>query len=290
MMTGSRHGGTLTGDSAALARKASAENFPVAARFLPRSIRDDLTAVYGFARFVDDLGDELPGGPDARLRALDEAESELELAAAGRASHPVFSRLGPLLTSGRVPLQPFRDLVEANRLDQSVSTYATFEDLIGYCKLSANPIGRVVLALAGLGEDAAALGLSDDVCTALQVIEHLQDVQEDASRGRVYLPEKDLAEFGVAPDDLSGASATPALRRLVAFEASRARTLLRSGVPLTRKLRGVWKLAVAGYTGGGFAQLEALEASAYDVLSRPVKAPGRTVALSSARLLVERQA
>ena len=288
-MTGSRPGETLTGAPDALARKASAENFPVAARFLPRAIREDLMAVYGFARFVDDLGDELPGGPEARLRALDEAEGQLDRAATGQASHPVFTRLAPVVNSGRVPLQAFRDLIEANRLDQSVSTYTTFDDLLGYCRLSANPVGRIVLGLAGLGGDSEAVRLSDDVCSALQVIEHLQDVKENAVQGRVYLPEKDLAEFGVDRSELFGTSASPALRRLVAFEASRAGGLLRSGAPLTRRLHGLWRFAVAGYAGGGLAQLQAIERAAYDVLAKPAKATRARVAISSLRLFLGRQ-
>jgi squalene synthase HpnC len=275
----------LSVEPALLASKARAENFPVAARLLPASMREELTAVYGFARFVDDLGDELPGTEES-LAALDEASAELDRAFRGFATHPVFVRLMPILRRHAMSEEPFRALIEANRQDQSVTRYETFDDLLGYCKLSANPVGRIVLTLAGSGADPKAAKLSDDVCSALQVIEHLQDVQEDAIRGRVYLPRADMRRFGVTEDELVDRSASPRLRHLVAFETTRAKAMLESAPSLLRRLRGPWRVAVAGYAGGGLAQTRAIECAGYDVLERPVKATKASVALSSARLLV----
>ena len=273
--------------TATLEAKSTAENFPVALRVLPRERREELMAVYGFARFVDDLGDELPGGAEARLAALELAEDELGRAFDGTATHPVFERLTPVIRRRRLDRQPLSDLIEANRRDQETTRYESFADLLGYCALSANPVGRLVLALAGCADDERAIALSDDVCSGLQIVEHLQDVAEDAARGRIYLPLEDLRAFGVEEPELTlagpGRTTPPAVRRLVAFEAARARELLRSSAALAARLPGTWRLAVAGYGGGGLAQVAALERAAYDVLgeTRPIRAtkPARAAAV-----------
>jgi squalene synthase HpnC len=250
--------------------KAGHENFPVASRLLPSRFRGHLLAVYGVARLVDDIGDEAPGD---RLAALDWAEHELERAYAGRASSAVFRALQESLASVELPKQCFADLVEANRRDQTVTRYATYEDLLGYCALSANPVGRLVLAVFG-ADDARRRQLSDQVCSGLQLVEHWQDVAEDAARGRVYLPLADLEHFGVTVAELTAGRATPAFRRLMAFEARRARDLLAAGDHLVRSLRGWARLAVAGFVAGGRSALDAIEDSGYDVLGdspRPAK-------------------
>ncbi len=272
----------------ALGERAAGENFPVATRLLPRRVRADLMAVYGFARFVDCLGDELDGGTTKRLAALDAAETELALAIDGRATHPVFAALMPVMSNHRLDPQPFRDLIEANRRDQLVTTYTSYDELLDYCRLSANPVGRIVLGLAGV--DAAAephlAELSDGVCSGLQIVEHLQDVAEDARAGRIYVPADDMARFGVLKSDLVAAGPAPArLRRLVAFETGRAKRLLGSGAELSGHLHGFLRLAVAGYAGGGLAQVAALEACGYDVTSGLVKARRRAVARRSAAVL-----
>ena len=193
-----------------------------------------MLALYGFARLVDDLGDEAGGD---RLALLDWAETELDRAAAGEATHPIFRRLTPTIQTCRLDLQPFRDLIQANRIDQTVHTYATFEDLLGYCALSANPVGRLVLAVLDMATPER-VGWSDDVCSALQVTEHCQDVAEDAAQGRVYLPSADLAYFGCDPADLHAPVASPALRGVLRLEVGRARGLLASSVPLAASLQG----------------------------------------------------
>ncbi|MDA8039097.1 MAG: squalene synthase HpnC [Actinomycetota bacterium] len=283
-------------DEPALLAKAGTENFPVAMRLLPRSRREELLAIYGFARLVDDLGDELPGGPQVRLAALERAEAELDRAFAGAATDPVFVRLTPVIERRSLERRPFADLLAANRLDQEKACRETYEELLDYCRLSANPVGRLVLALAGLAGEQAAARLSDDVCTGLQIVEHLQDVVEDAARGRVYLPAEDMRAFGVEPGDLAGetragrGAASPALRRLVAFETGRARELLASAGELAARLPGLWRLVVAGYGGGGLAQAEALELAGYDVCSAPaaLKASKARVARCTARVLLRK--
>jgi phytoene/squalene synthetase len=157
------------------------------------------------------------------------------------------------------------DLIDANVLDQHVHTYATFADLLGYCRLSADPVGRLVLWVMGV-DDPVAARLSDAVCSGLQVVEHLQDVGEDARRGRVYLPADDLAAAGVAEDDLMHPPATAGLRRVIALEAVRAERMLRLGSRLAGMLRGWRRAAVAGYVGGGVAAIGALEDAGWEVL------------------------
>jgi squalene synthase HpnC len=259
----------------ALAERAAgqmgAENFPVALRFLPRGPRRDLTSVYRYARFVDDVGDEAPGGPADRLALLDQVETDLRsLEATGQARLAPVAGLAPLVRTGRVPVQPFADLVEANRVDQRTTSYETFDDLLGYCRLSANPVGRVVLHVAGAAT-THNLADSDSVCSALQVLEHCQDVGEDARNGRVYLPAADLHADGVGTDELTGAAASDALRRVVAREVERSREMLAAGRPLVRRLSGWARLAVAGYVAGGLATADALDAARYDVLGHAVR-------------------
>jgi squalene synthase HpnC len=261
-------------DAATVFAQAPAENFPVASWVLPRDVRGHLLAVYGFARLTDDIGDEASGD---RLALLDWLEGELDRAVAGTATHPVLQRLTPSLRDARLPLQPFRDLIEANRRDQVVHRYETFDDLVGYCMLSAAPVGRLVLAVF----DAATperVALSDDVCVALQVVEHLQDVGEDAAQDRVYLPRQDMAAAGCPEADVRATHASPALRRVVAHEVGRARALLASGPPLAASLPLRPRLAVAGFTAGGHAALDSVERADHDVLGVACRPrPGRLV-------------
>jgi squalene synthase HpnC len=247
--------------------KAVAENFPVALRLLPPRYRVPLTAVYGFARSADDMGDEAP--PAERLALLDELEADLRrLYQPGGESPrlPVIRALGPAVTRCAIPAQPFLDLIQANRQDQRVTRYQTFDELLGYCRLSANPVGRIVLHVFGAATPHRER-LSDLVCTALQLAEHWQDVAEDLRAGRVYLPGKDLAAYGVTEADLAAPSASPQVRALLAFEVRRAGDLLDEGARITGTLRGYARAAVAGYVAGGRAALAAITASDCDVLA-----------------------
>ena len=271
----------------ALAGKAAAENFPVALRMLPSRYRGHLMAVYTYARTVDDIGDEAP--PDQRLGLLAGLREDLErLYAAPPGSppaDPAVRGLASVVTDCAIPMQPFRDLIAANEQDQVVFRYQTFDDLLGYCQLSANPVGQIVLYIFGCYTPERA-DLSDAVCSALQVIEHLQDVAEDFRAGRVYLPLDDLRSHGCSEQDLAGTATSPQLRELIAAEADQAAGLLAAGAPLVGQLRGAARVAVAGYLAGGRATLAALARARYDVLAvTPKPSKGRTAA-ALARALV----
>ncbi|WP_369227112.1 squalene synthase HpnC [Streptomyces sp. R39] len=267
--------------------KAADENFPVAPFFLPRAWRDDLMAVYGFARLVDDIGDGdlAPGGADAhllgvspadadnRLVLLDAFEADLRRVFDGTAHHPLLRRLQPLVRRHSLTPEPFLGLIAANRQDQLVKRYETYDDLLAYCELSANPVGRLVLAVTGTST-ADRIRLSDSICTALQIVEHLQDVAEDLGRDRIYLPAEDMKRFHVQEADLARKTTGASVRALVAYEAQRARDLLNEGAPLVGSVHGRLKLLLAGFVAGGRAAVHAIAAAEYDVLPGPPK-PGK---------------
>jgi len=266
-------------NAAAMAARSAGENFPVALRLLPARHRRYLMAVYGFARTVDDIGDLAPPGDRARL--LDDLEADLGRLYAGQGPAPglaVIRALRPAVADCAIPAQPFLDLIQANRQDQLVSRYRTFDELRGYCRLSANPVGRIVLHVFGVFTPARA-ELSDQVCTALQLAEHWQDVGEDFRAGRVYLPGEDMARFGCAESELAAARCSAALRALIAFETGRAGALLDAGAPLVGTLHGFARAAVAGYVAGGRAALAAIGAADHDVLGAvPRPSASRTAA------------
>lgn len=246
------------------------ENFPVALRILPRPVARDLAALYSYARFVDDVGDDATATPDARLERLDVIERDVRSLLDGAAVLPPVTGLGTMLREHVVPTTPLLDLIEANRIDQRAPTYESFDDLLGYCRYSAAPVGRLVLHRASAASEAN-LADSDSVCAALQVLEHCQDVGEDAHAGRVYLPAGDLRRAGVDPAALHGTTTPPALRRVVAVQVARSRELLRPGRALVHRLRGWARIAVAGYVAGGFATADALQAADFAVLDGLVK-------------------
>jgi squalene synthase HpnC len=260
----------------AMTTRSARENFPVALRMLPAGRRRHLMAVYGFARITDDIGDEAP--PAERLRLLAELEEDLARLNDGQARLPVIRALEPTVRELGVPIDPFLDLIAANRQDQIVTRYETFAELLGYCRLSANPVGRIVLHVFGAYSQARAQ-LSDQVCTALQLAEHWQDVAEDQRAGRIYLPAEDLDRYQITEAELAAPAASSRLRELMAFETERARGMLDDGAPLVGTLRGTARLAVAGYVAGGRAALAAIVAAGHDVLTAtPVPARRRVVA------------
>lgn len=256
----------------AVMAQAGSENFPVASYLLGRRERAHLLAIYGFARLVDDLGDEAPGD---RPALLDWLEGDLDrIYAGGDPEHPVMRSLAPTVAECALPAEPFRRLIEANRQDQRVTRYETFDALLGYCQLSAAPVGELVLHVF-VAATPERIARSDQICNALQVVEHLQDVGEDYARGRVYLPREDRRRFGCDESDLGARAVSPALRELLAFETSRARALLAAGAPLARTLPLRPRLAVAGFVAGGRAALDALARERFEVLAarpRPTKA------------------
>jgi squalene synthase HpnC len=225
-----------------------------------------------------------------RLDALDELERDLDRAYRGQAEHPLLKRLQPTLRECPLPRAPFVALIEANRMDQRVSRYATWEQLRGYCELSANPVGELVLGVLGVATPAR-VALSDKICTALQLVEHCQDLAEDRDRGRVYLPMQDMARHGCTIADLSAERAGLPLRRTVAFELDRARGLLSEGAPLIDELSGLReRLAIAAFIAGGRAAAEAIERADCDVLAGGAPHAGKGRRLRAlARTLVERR-
>src|SRR5579863_2371198 len=262
--------------------RAPTENFAVASRVLPAPLRARLLSIYGFARLVDELGDEEPGD---RLEALDWLESELDRAFAGTAEHPLMAALEPTISDCRLPREPFERLIEANRVDQRVSSYESWADLLGYCRLSANPVGELVLYAFGAAT-AERIALSDAICTALQLTEHWQDVREDLARARVYVLLEDLARFGCTIDDLAAPIASVPLRRVLAIEAARTALLYRSADALAASLNGLKRIAIAGYAGGGRAALEAIAIADYEILASDPRPTRRRTIGAIVRLLI----
>lgn len=259
------------------------ENFPVAMRVLPGQVREDLLALYRYARHVDDVGDESSGEREVALKAIgvdvgllyDGEQPGLEEVAGLRS----------MVQRHQIPIQPWLDLIEANLMDQEVHRYRTFEDLLDYCALSANPVGQLVLHIFDCATPER-VALSDRVCTALQLIEHWQDLREDYLSGRVYLPQEDLRRFGVAEQDLGKARATPELAALVGYETDRASCWLESGAMVVSTLRGWARIAVSGYVNGGRAAVDGLRRRGYDPLPGIPKPTATQVAASWLRSTV----
>jgi squalene synthase HpnC len=248
-------------DATELLSQAGAENFTVANVLLGAQPRRHLMAIYGYARLVDDVGDEAPGD---RRALLDVIDVELDAIYAGDSpEHPVMRELARTISACSLPARPFRRLIEANRLDQEVTRYETFGQLLEYCQLSAAPVGELVLGVFGTAS-RDRIAMSDRICAGLQIAEHLQDIAEDHGRGRVYLPAEDRVRFGCDDDSALSASPNASLRALIAFEARRARSLLASGAPLARTLPLRPRIAVAGFVAGGRAALDGLPGGGRD--------------------------
>jgi squalene synthase HpnC len=260
------------------------ENFPVAPFVVPADVRRHLSALYGFARFVDDVGDATDVDTADRLRALEAIDADLDRIWAGEPRLPVLRALAPTVRERSLPAAPFRALVEANRQDQTVARYETVDELLDYCTKSADPVGRLVLHLFGVATPRR-VELSDRICTALQIVEHCQDVAEDYARGRIYLPAEDLRRFGVAEDDLRRPAAGTAVRELMTFQIDRAARILREGTPLVGTVHGRLRLLLSGFVGGGRAAIAAVRRADHDVLAAGApRAPKRAVAWHAARV------
>jgi squalene synthase HpnC len=255
-------------DVASVARRARTENFPVASLLFPRRLRPHLRAIYGYARLVDILGDEAEGN---RLAALDELEREVEACYTGDPSWPVMQVLQPTIREFSLSREPFLRLIEANRMDQRIAEYETWDDLRQYCRHSADPVGRLVLGLLRLDTEPELVAASDDVCTGLQLVNFLQDVPHDLDLGRVYLPAEDRRRFGVTVLDRP----SPELTRTLEFEAERARELLAAGRLLQARIGGRVGRAVGLFARGGLAALEALERARWDIFTQRPR-PSRT--------------
>lgn len=258
--------------------KTHYENFSVATWFLPARLRRHFYNVYAYCRISDDLGDEV-GNPQQSLELLDQWESELNACYAGTPRHPVFVALAETVRQCAIPKHEFSDLLIAFRQDQTVARYETFEDLLGYCRYSANPVGHLVLYLCGYS-DSQRQQLSDFTCTALQLANFWQDVAVDYDKGRIYLPLEDLRKFGVTGNDIAHGRATPQFIAMMKFEVERARDWFRRGLPLVKQVNRELAIDIELFSRGGQEILNAIERQGYDVLrQRPVISKPRKLLL-----------
>ncbi|MCX8086152.1 MAG: squalene synthase HpnC [Rhodocyclaceae bacterium] len=246
------------------------ENFPVASFLLPAHLRPAVRAIYAFARSADDIADEGDLPAQERLRLLEGYRAELDKIERGEPSeHPLFDRLRLHIAAHHLPLEPFRDLLAAFSQDVVKTRYADYAELADYCRRSANPIGRLLLHLFAAAT-AENLADSDAICTALQLINHWQDLGIDLAKPvpRIYLPQDELARFGISEDELLRRRPSAEFRALMAFQIARARDLLLQGAPLCRRLPGRIGLELRAIIAGGLMILEKIEAVDYDVFNR----------------------
>jgi squalene synthase HpnC len=254
------------------------ENFHVASWFLPKDLRPHFYSVYAYCRVSDDLGDEV-GDPAQALALLDLWGRELDACYEGRARHPVFVALAETIRECFIPKEPFADLLVAFRQDQVVTRYETIEDVLAYCRYSANPVGRLVLYACGEAVEEN-LRLSDFTCTALQLANFWQDVREDYLRGRIYIPKNDMKVFRVSEEQIAESVATPEFRGLMRCEVDHARSLFEQGLPLIGRVHRQLALDLDLFSRGGLEILRAIERQGYDVLgARPAISKSRKLAL-----------
>jgi squalene synthase HpnC len=254
------------------------ENFSVATWFLPKHLRQDFLNVYAYCRISDDLGDEV-GDPAASLALLDEWQAELDACYDGTPRHPVFVALAQTVKTFSIPKHEFSDLLTAFRQDQTVTRFETFDDVLAYCRYSANPVGHLVLYLCGY-HDAERQQLSDYTCTALQLANFWQDVTVDHTKGRIYLPLADLRQYSVTEKDLAQSHNTPAFCEMMKFEVERAREWFRRGLPLIKKVDAQLAVDLELFSRGGQEILNAIERQHFAVLGhRPVISKPRKLAL-----------
>ena len=255
------------------------ENFHVASWFLPKALRPHFHAIYAYCRVSDDLGDEV-GDTAQALALLDMWGSELDACYEGRTRHPVFVALAETIRACSIPKEPFADLLTAFRQDQTVTRYRNMQQVLDYCRYSANPVGRLVLYVCGYA-DEERFRLSDATCSALQLANFWQDVRVDYGKGRVYLPQDDMQRFGVSEDVLAGGAATPEFRALLEFEVDFARRLFEQGLPLIGMVGRELALDLDLFSRGGLEILRAIELQDYDVLSaRPAISKRTKLALA----------
>jgi len=254
------------------------ENFSVATWFLPKRLRQHFFNVYAYCRISDDLGDET-GNPAASLELLDRWECELNACYSGAPRHPVFVALAGTVREFDIPRHEFSDLLTAFRQDQTVTRYQTFDDLLGYCHNSANPVGHLVLHLCGY-RDPERQQLSDFTCTALQLANFWQDVSVDYEKGRIYLPLEDLKKYEVSEGDLANRTNSPQFREMMRFEVERARQWFGRGLPLVGQVSRELAIDVELFSRGGEEILNAIERQNYAVLgNRPAISKPRKLAL-----------
>jgi squalene synthase HpnC len=244
------------------------ENFHVATWFLPKALIPHFHAIYAYCRVSDDLGDEV-GNRNAALALLDWWGRELDACYEGRAQHPVFVALAETIRACSIPKEPFADLLTAFRQDQTVTRYRTMQEVLGYCRYSANPVGRLVLFVCGYADERRFL-LSDATCSALQLTNFWQDVRVDWTKDRVYIPQDDMQRFGVSDQTIAEGIATLEFKALLKHEVDFARSLFEQGLPLIAMVGHELALDLDLFSRGGLAILRAIEQQDYDVLhTRP---------------------
>ena len=255
------------------------ENFHVATWFLPKALRPHFHAIYAYCRVSDDLGDEV-GNTAQALALLDFWGGELDACYDGRTRHPVFVALAETIRACSIPKEPFADLLTAFRQDQTVTRYQTMQDVLGYCRNSADPVGRLVLYACGYA-DEERFRLSDATCSALQLANFWQDVRVDFGKDRVYLPQEDMQRFGVTDETIRQGIATQGFRNLLAYEVDFARGMFEQGLPLIGMVGHDLAVDLDLFSRGGLEILNAVERRKFDVLSaRP--AIGKTTKLALA--------
>ncbi len=248
--------------------KTHYENFPVGTRLLPSNLRPHFYAMYAFCRGTDDIGDEVDGD---RTILLDDWQEHLNTCyTSASPNHPHFAAIKHTIQKFNIPPEPFMKIIEANRMDQEVSKYSTFDQLLNYCKHSANPVGHIVLYLFGIkGEKEQSI--SDYTCTALQLTNFWQDVKRDSLKDRIYIPKEDIDAFGVTYQDITRNSATEKFKSLIRFEIERTRQLFREGEQLLQMVPRRLRFDLALFTAGGLKVLQAIEKQNYDVLRKRPK-------------------
>ena len=255
------------------------ENFHVATWFLPKALRPHFHAIYAYCRISDDLGDEI-GDTSAALALLDLWGRELDGCYEGHARHPVFVALAETIRSCSIPKRPFADLLTAFRQDQVITRYGSMQEVLEYCRYSANPVGRLVLYACGYC-DEERFRLSDATCSALQLANFWQDVRVDFAKDRVYLPQDDMRRFGVSDETIAAGVATTGFRALLDYEVDFARRLFEEGLPLIGMVGKELAVDLDLFSRGGLAILRAIERQDYDVLSaRPAIAKRTKMALA----------
>jgi squalene synthase HpnC len=256
------------------------ENFHVASWFLPKRLRPHFHSVYAYCRVSDDLGDEV-GNREQSLALLDQWNEELDACYAGRARHPVFVALAETIRECRIPKEPFADLLVAFKQDQTVRRFPDMEQVLAYCRYSANPVGRLVLYICGY-TDAERFRLSDYTCTALQLANFWQDVAGDyRQRDRIYIPADAMARHNVTEETIAAGVATPEFRALLKEQVYYARSLFEAGLPLIGSVDKELALDLDLFSRGGLETLRAIEDRNYDVLSaRPSISKATRIALA----------
>ena len=256
------------------------ENFPVASWFLPKKLRPHFHAIYAYCRVSDDLGDET-GDREQSLALLDQWSEELDACYDGAARHPVFVALAETIKACNIPKEPFADLLVAFKQDQIVTRFRDMEEVLAYCRYSANPVGRLVLYACGYS-DAERFRLSDLTCSALQLANFWQDVSSDyRQRDRIYIPQDAMQRFGVTEETIATGQATPGFKALLRDQVNYARSLFEGGLPLIGMVDNELAMDLDLFSRGGLEILRAIELRDYDVLSaRPAISRTTKIALA----------